>query len=87
MTVAFDDRPVLNLIEVQSFGVQSNTVRMRWCAHYHEQIFGVGAPSRCASGCIESCGDLTLVPLCVAGCCCGGRAYYSTVTDLAKFLG
>ena len=29
MTVAFDDRPVLNLIEVQSFGVQSNTVRMR----------------------------------------------------------
>jgi len=61
MTVAFDDRPVLNLIEVQSFGVQSNTVRMRWRVHYHEQIFGVVAPKRCAFGCVESCGDLTLV--------------------------
>jgi hypothetical protein len=29
MTEIFDDRSVLNLIEVQCFGAQSNTVRAR----------------------------------------------------------
>ena len=48
MAEVFDDRSVLNLIEVKCLGTQSNTVRARKRVHYHEQIFRVGAPWQCA---------------------------------------
>lgn len=66
MTMRFDDRSVLNLIEVKCLGVQSNTVRVQWRVHYREQVFVAAAPWRCEFWRMEACEDLMLVCVLVA---------------------